>query len=300
MLAAARSTGCVLSTIEPESRDSVVARAALAVDSSRYRDAVSDLLLLAAQDILLRLSHTECEILRIAVGHTLLRASFSREQLRTEQPLDSETSLQTKSSLRAGFLHRIEDEQADVCRKLINMVQNQLIPRETNPPKLVFYYSLQGDLCRSLFECSTPLDVEAIRKAKTAYELGSDICSGLPPVHPIRLRHRFKHAQFILPYSHDVESAKEVCFDEHSWACEFLDSVDHNELADCTPDTYILMDGILSSAIRWIEGTCPTIDERNGNDRRAELERLTGGMQGSTKSRPNAPKDAPVSPKSRL
>lgn len=235
---------------------------------------MSDLLLLAAHDLLLRLSDTECEILRVSVGHTLLRASFSREQLRTEQSLDSETPSQ--SMARARFLRQIEDDQAYICRKLIDMVQNQLIPQETNPQTLVFYYSLsviqclnsmetdihppyrKGDLCRSLFECSTPLDIGAIQEAKMAYESGSDICLKLPPIHPIRLRHRFKHAQFILLYAHDVERAKEVCFDGHSQACEFFDSEDHDsdDLDECTLTTYVLMDGILSSALRWIEGTC--------------------------------------------
>lgn len=281
-------------------RELISARASLAVESHRYlgeqylcqwrtslglaltllpTDALTDLIQLGETGAQV-LSDFEAELLRVSVGHTLLRASFSREQLRKEPPLDSEPESSSNMEARMRFLHSIENNHANICREVIKMVEDRLIPHSTDPVSQVFYQSLSvinllndlivrvvtnvnppnrlGDLCCSLFDCSTPIDVEAIRKAKTAYDTGVTLCSQLSPIHPMRLRHQYKLAIYMLLYAHDKQSAVDICLCEHGKAAAFLDSDEHDSNvpinSTCILDSYILMDGMLSSAVRWIEG----------------------------------------------
>lgn len=117
-----------------------------------------------------------------------------------------------------------------------------------------------GDLAVVLFEVSAPLNVDAILKARRAYRRGTAISRsatrGVLPVHPLRLRHAFKHALFEYVYSYNLAKAKNICYRNVFEAHDFLQDPSKRALLedDSLVDTQVLMYGILCTVQQWTDG----------------------------------------------
>ncbi|KAG0277885.1 14-3-3 protein, partial [Linnemannia gamsii] len=84
---------------------------------------------------------------------------------------------------------KIEDELADICNDILDVLLKHLIPSATMGESKVFYHKMMGDYHRYLAEFATgDKRKESADKSLQSYKEASDIAiTELPPTHPIRL-----------------------------------------------------------------------------------------------------------------
>ncbi|KAH7518649.1 hypothetical protein FEM48_Zijuj09G0193400 [Ziziphus jujuba var. spinosa] len=84
---------------------------------------------------------------------------------------------------------KIENELSSICDRILNLLEQKLVPASSDGDSKVFYLKMKGDYHRYLAEFKTGSDrKDAAENTLSAYKAAQEIAnSELPPTHPIRL-----------------------------------------------------------------------------------------------------------------
>ena len=164
-------------------RDSLVYKAKLAEQAERFDEMVTDMKEVARQPQ--ELTVEERNLLSVAYKNVIgsRRASW-RVVTSIEQKGDPD-----KMTIIKDYKAKIEAELVEICRDILSIIEDSLIPNSTSEEAKVFYYKMKGDYHRYLSEFQVgDTRKESAGAALDAYQAASGIASSdLPPTHPIRL-----------------------------------------------------------------------------------------------------------------
>ncbi|KAJ7965720.1 putative 14-3-3 protein [Quillaja saponaria] len=138
---------------------------------------------------------------------------------------------------------RVEDELAKICRDILSVIDNHLLPSSSTGESTVFYYKMKGDYYRYLAEFRSAK--EATDQSLKAYEAAiSTASSDLPPTHPIRLGLALNFSVFYYEILNSPERACHLAKQACDEAIAELDSLNEESYKDSTLIMQLLRDNL--------------------------------------------------------
>mmetsp|Transcript_30357 Transcript_30357/g.49055 ORF Transcript_30357/g.49055 Transcript_30357/m.49055 type:complete len:259 (+) Transcript_30357:85-861(+) len=226
------------------SREDSVYMAKLAEQAERYDEMVEAMKKVAKLN--LELTVEERNLLSVAYKNVIgaRRASW-RIISSIEQKEESKGNAAHVSKIR-DYRIKVEQELSSICRDILKILVEHLIPNSATGESKVFYYKMKGDYFRYLAEFAAgPERQAAADDSLTAYKAASDIASTeLPPTHPIRLGLALNFSVFyyeILNFPDRACALAKQAFDD---AIAELDTLSDESYKDSTLIMQLLRDNL--------------------------------------------------------
>jgi len=228
-------------------RDDLVARARLAEQAERYDDMASSMkkVTLAVKEANSgELSHDERNYLSVAYKNVV---GARRSSWRVIGSIESKTDAGSrKQKFTAEYKEKIEKELTTICKEVLDLIVDVLIPMADTNESNVFYLKMKGDYYRYLSEVAKePERGETVTKSEEAYASAMKIaCAGMSSTHPIRLGLALNFSVF---YYEIMDNPGEACklaksaFDE---AIAKLDDIHQDTYKDSTLIMQLLRDNL--------------------------------------------------------
>jgi len=225
-------------------REDNVYLAKLSEQAERYDEMVAAMKKVAATNV--PLSVEERNLLSVAYKNLIgsRRASWrvisSIEQKEESKGNDSHVK-QTK-----GYRTKVEHELEDICKDVMNVLDNHLIAHATDSESKVFYYKMKGDYHRYVAEFSTAAPRKAAaEEALKAYQEATTIAhADLAPTHPIRLGLALNFSVFNYEIMNAPERACELAKQAFDDAISKLDTLTEDSYKDATLIMQLLRDNL--------------------------------------------------------
>lgn len=161
------------------------------------------------------------------------------------------------------YKSQIEEELLKLCREILDLLQDHLIPNTTDAEAKVFYYKMQGDYYRYISEFARSAEKdEAAHKSKNSYEEAYKIAEkDLDATHPIRLGLALNYSVFYYEILQEREKACEMAKNAFDDAISGLDNVSDEYYKDSTLIMQLLRDNLTL----WTSDMPEDGDQAEGN-----------------------------------
>jgi len=227
-----------------DTRESNTYMAKLAEQAERYDEMVEAMKKVASLDV--ELTVEERNLLSVAYKNVIgaRRASWriisSIEQ--KEENKGNENHVARIKEYRA----KVETELSNICKDILSVLDEHLIPTATTGESKVFYYKMKGDYHRYLAEFATGNNrKEAAENALIAYKSASDIAvTELPPTHPIRLGLALNFSVFYYEILNSPDRACQLAKQAFDDAIAELDTLSEDSYKDSTLIMQLLRDNL--------------------------------------------------------
>ncbi|KAF9354013.1 14-3-3 protein [Mortierella sp. AD094] len=225
-------------------RDNHVYLAKLAEQAERYEEMVKNMKEVAFAKT--ELSVEERNLLSVAYKNVIgaRRASW-RIVSSIEQKEESKGSEANVAMIKT-YRNKIEKELADICRDILSVLKDFLIPSANLGESKVFYHKMMGDYHRYLAEFATGDDrKEAADLSLEAYRAASDVAiTELPPTHPIRLGLALNFSVFYYEILNSPDRACHLAKQAFDDAIAELDTLSEESYKDSTLIMQLLRDNL--------------------------------------------------------
>jgi 14-3-3 protein beta/theta/zeta len=222
-------------------RDDHVALAKLAEQAERYDDMAAEMKAVTCMDT--ELSNEERNLLSVAYKNVVgARRSSWRVVSSIEQKADKDSN---KEKISKQYRIKIEEELKNICEQVLDLLDNHLISKASNPESKVFYLKMKGDYYRYLAEVAGDQRANIVEESKRAYEGAFDISKGeMPPTHPIRLGLALNFSVFYYEISGSPEAACQLAKQAFDDAIAELDTLNEESYKDSTLIMQLLRDNL--------------------------------------------------------
>ncbi|XP_074286120.1 14-3-3-like protein D [Silene latifolia] len=248
-------------------REHFVYTAKLAEQAERYDEMVQAMTSLAKLDV--ELTVEERNLLSVGYKNVVgaRRASW-RILSSIEQKEEGKGNAQNVKRIKE-YRQKVETELTNICKDIMTVINEHLIPSATEDESTVFYYKMKGDYYRYLAEFKSGNEkTEAANQSKKAYDSATSTAeTELPPTHPIRLGLALNFSVYYYEIENSPERAchlAKAAFDE---AIQELDSLNEDSYKDSTLIMQLLRDNL----------TLWTSDITDEND---EIQKVDGAGKG--------------------
>eukprot|EP01104_Vermistella_antarctica_P010106 TRINITY_DN266_c0_g1_i1.p1 TRINITY_DN266_c0_g1~~TRINITY_DN266_c0_g1_i1.p1 ORF type:complete len:285 (+),score=114.86 TRINITY_DN266_c0_g1_i1:46-855(+) len=225
-------------------REENVYMAKLAEQSERYEEMVESMKSVANLDV--ELTVEERNLLSVAYKNVIgaRRASW---RIISSIEQKEENKGNTNHVTRIGnYRKAVEEELAGICRDILSVLDDHLIPSSTSGESKVFYYKMKGDYHRYLAEFATAdTRKDAAENSLIAYKSASDIAiTELPPTHPIRLGLALNFSVFYYEILNSPDRACHLAKQAFDDAIAELDTLSEDSYKDSTLIMQLLRDNL--------------------------------------------------------
>ena len=144
------------------------------------------------------------------------------------------------------YKSQIEEELLKLCREILDLLTNHLIPAAGDAEAKVFYYKMQGDYFRYISEFSKQSERDdAAIKSRDSYESAHKIAEAdLDATHPIRLGLALNYSVFYYEILQEREKACDMAKNAFDDAISGLDNVSDEYYKDSTLIMQLLRDNL--------------------------------------------------------
>lgn len=248
---------------DPE-RMELVARAKLAEQAERYDDMAK-----AMKEVTQKgapLAQEERNLLSVAYKNVVGARRSSWRVISSIEGKHKDED-ENKGKLARGYKEKIEKELDDVCKEVLKLLDDHLIPQKIEKEdkqihakveSKVFYLKMKGDYYRYLAEVASSDEMkEQVKEAsfeayKEAFnfaqkgidETGTDNHGAMKTTHPIRLGLALNFSVFYYEIKHDHEKACELAKKAFDDAIAELDSLSEDSYKDSTLIMQLLRDNL--------------------------------------------------------
>ena len=141
---------------------------------------------------------------------------------------------------------KVEAELQNICKDILEIIDQHLIPASTQSESKVFFYKMKGDYFRYIAEfASGTARKEAAESALIAYSAASDISTpDLAPTHPIRLGLALNFSVFYYEILNAPEKACQLAKKAFDEAIEDMDQLREDLYKDSTLIMQLLRDNL--------------------------------------------------------
>jgi 14-3-3 protein epsilon len=225
-------------------REVDVYMAKLAEQAERYEEMVEAMKRVSLLDS--ELSVEERNLLSVAYKNVIgaRRASW-RIITSIEQKEESKHNEAHVAKIKE-YRNKVEKELQDICKDILDVLENHLIPHAGSGESKVFYYKMKGDYHRYLAEFAMGGSrQEAAEKSLVAYKSASDIAIvELPPTHPIRLGLALNFSVFYYEILNSPDRACHLAKQAFDDAIAELDTLSEDSYKDSTLIMQLLRDNL--------------------------------------------------------
>ncbi|KAM8967335.1 14-3-3 protein zeta/delta [Pelodytes ibericus] len=223
-------------------KNELVQKAKLSEQAERYDDMAACMKRVTEEGT--ELSNEERNLLSVAYKNVVgARRSSWRVVSSIEQKTEGSDK---KQSMAREYREKIEAELKDICTDVLNLLDNFLVPKASNPESKVFYLKMKGDYFRYLAEVANEAaKPEIVDQSQKAYQDAFEISKKeMQPTHPIRLGLALNFSVFYYEILNSPEKAcslAKTAFDE---AIAELDTLSEESYKDSTLIMQLLRDNL--------------------------------------------------------
>ncbi|KAI1724952.1 14-3-3 protein [Ditylenchus destructor] len=223
-------------------KDQIVYRAKLAEQADRHDDMAK--FMLQAIELDANISDEERNLLSFAFKNTV---GTRRNSWRMVSSLEAKPDIEDdKKELIKAYRADIELELREICSKVLDILEKNLLPRADIPDIKVFYIKMKADYLRYIAEVSSGDERQAVvEKSRHAYGEAFDIAKEkLRPIHPIRLGLALNFSVFYYEIDSDPKKACQLAKQAFDEALAQMDTVDGETHKDSSMILQLLRDNL--------------------------------------------------------
>lgn len=246
------------------SKEELVQRAKLAEQAERYDDMAEAMKKVTEKGD--ELTNEERNLLSVAYKNVV---GARRSSWRVISSIESKTAEnERKCCMAKEYRQKVERELRDICSQVLQLLNEHLIPRASNPESKVFYLKMKGDYYRYLAEVATCGKDEPASSGKgpeSEKEGQTDLghkpsvlgCSErsygdaltiakdhMPPTHPIRLGLALNYSVFFYEIRNTPDQACHLAKQAFDEAIAELDQLQEDSYKDSTLIMQLLRDNL--------------------------------------------------------
>jgi len=234
-------------------RETLIQRAKLAEQAERYDDMAEAMKKVTQMESEEQLSTEERNLLSVAYKNIV---GAKRSSWRVISSIEQKAA--GKVDLARTYRKKIEDELKEVCKDVLNLLENNLVKPALNKyegdkenatlaESLVFYLKMRGDYFRYLAEVadSDEEKTRVVEQANEAYEKASEVSKeSLKATNPIRLGLALNYSVFHYEIQNNPSRACELAKTAFDDAIAKLDSLPEDSYKDSTLIMQLLRDNL--------------------------------------------------------
>jgi len=223
-------------------REEIVQRAKLAEQAERYDDMAAAMK--TVTEINEELSNEERNLLSVAYKNVV---GARRSSWRVISSIEQKTEgSERKQQMAKEYREKVEKELNDICKDVLNLLDNHLIAKASNDESKVFYLKMKGDYYRYLSEVAHGDEragvVEDSRKAyENAFTISKD---KMQSTHPIRLGLALNFSVFYYEILNSPDRACALAKQAFDEAIAELDTLNEDSYKDSTLIMQLLRDNL--------------------------------------------------------
>eukprot|EP01100_Stratorugosa_tubuloviscum_P014602 TRINITY_DN791_c0_g1_i9.p1 TRINITY_DN791_c0_g1~~TRINITY_DN791_c0_g1_i9.p1 ORF type:complete len:250 (+),score=118.41 TRINITY_DN791_c0_g1_i9:186-935(+) len=245
----------------PAPQEEAVYMAKLAEQAERYEEMVDFMNKVAKLNY--ELSVEERNLLSVAYKNKIgaRRASW-RIITSIQQKEESKGNTQRVEKIKS-YRSKVEGELRDICKSILQILNENLLPNSETIESKVFYYKMKGDYHRYLAEFATADEKKAAAEnALSDYKAASEAAAELAPTHPIRLGLALNFSVFYYEILSSPERACQLAKQAFDDAIAELDTISEDSYKDSTLIMQLLRDNLAL----WASDIQPQPDNKNDAD----------------------------------
>lgn len=156
---------------------------------------------------------------------------------------DSDSS---KAAITKEYRKIVERELESICKDVLDLLENTLIPQSTKEESQVFYLKMKGDYYRYTAEYKQESEKQEVQdKAELAYKEAMDIArESMKPTHPNRLGLALNYSVFYYEIQNAPDKACHLAKCAFDDAIAELDNLDQESYKDSTLIMQLLRDNL--------------------------------------------------------
>merc|ERR1712110_1314622 len=141
---------------------------------------------------------------------------------------------------------KIEEELSTLCKDVLDLLDNHLLPNSSSDESKVFFNKMKGDYHRYMAEYSTnEARDNAAEEAAAAYKVAEEIAAEhIPTTHPLRLALALNYSVFLYEIANAPEKACSVAKQAFDNDISELDSLTEESYRDSTLIMQLLRDNL--------------------------------------------------------
>ncbi|EOY28008.1 hypothetical protein QUC31_012800 [Theobroma cacao] len=225
-------------------RENLVYIAKLAEQAERFEDMVATMKKLAELDV--ELTVEERNLLSVGYKNVIgaRRASW-RILSSIEQKEETKGNEQNVKQIK-GYRQKVELELSNICKDIMGVINEHLIPSCMGGESTVFYYKMKGDYYRYFAEFKMGDERnEAADQSMKAYQSATTTAEAeLAPTHPIRLGLALNFSVFYYEIMNSPERACHLAKQAFDEAISELDTLSEESYKDSTLIMQLLRDNL--------------------------------------------------------
>lgn len=216
-------------------------KAKLAEQAERYDDMAA--CMKGVTELGAELSNEERNLLSVAYKNVV---GSRRSAWRVISSIEQKTEGSEKLEMVKEYRAKVEDELKCICKDVLSLLDNFLVPMSSNPESKVFYLKMKGDYFRYLAEVATGDDrTSAIKSSQDSYQEAFDISKkDMQPTHPIRLGLALNFSVFYYEILNSPEKACQLAKTAFDDAIAELDTLNEESYKDSTLIMQLLRDNL--------------------------------------------------------
>jgi len=223
-------------------REEIVQRAKLAEQAERYDDMAAAMKTVTETSG--ELSNEERNLLSVAYKNVV---GARRSSWRVISSIEQKTEgSERKQQMAKEYREKVEKELNDICKDVLNLLDQHLIAKASNDESKVFYLKMKGDYYRYLSEVAHGDERAAVvDDSRKAYEDAFEISKQkMQSTHPIRLGLALNFSVFYYEILNSPDKACQLAKQAFDEAIAELDTLNEDSYKDSTLIMQLLRDNL--------------------------------------------------------
>jgi len=223
-------------------REEIVQRAKLAEQAERYDDMAAAMKTVTETSD--ELSNEERNLLSVAYKNVV---GARRSSWRVISSIEQKTEgSERKQQMAKEYREKVEKELNDICKDVLNLLDNHLIAKATSDESKVFYLKMKGDYYRYLSEVAHGDERKAVvEDSRKAYDDAFEISKAkMQSTHPIRLGLALNFSVFYYEILNSPDKACQLAKSAFDEAIAELDTLNEDSYKDSTLIMQLLRDNL--------------------------------------------------------
>jgi len=223
-------------------KEEQIQKAKLAEQAERYDDMAA--CMKSVTETGAELSNEERNLLSVAYKNVV---GARRSSWRVISSIEQKTEgSEKKQAMAKEYREKIEKELNDICGDVLNLLDEHLIAKASNPESKVFYLKMKGDYYRYLAEVAVgDTRAKVLEDSQKAYQEAFEIAkSKMQPTHPIRLGLALNFSVFYYEILNSPEKACQLAKTAFDEAIAELDTLNEDSYKDSTLIMQLLRDNL--------------------------------------------------------
>ncbi|XP_022071170.1 14-3-3 protein zeta-like [Acanthochromis polyacanthus] len=220
-----------------------VQKAKLAEQAERYED-MATLMKAVVETSDAELSNEERNLLSVAYKNVVgaRRSAWRVISCIVKKAEGSEK----KQDAAKAYLEKIEKELRDICKEVLDLLDNHLIAKAELPESQIFFWKMRGDYCRYLAEVAVSSEeMEDTKMSEEAYQTAFNLSKDeMPSTHPIRLGLALNFSVFYYEIRNAPDKACQLAKAAFDDAIADLDALSEESYKDSTLIMQLLRDNL--------------------------------------------------------